>query len=71
MTMRTALVLSLLLAIMGSAGGAYALESPGYKLDSTDWEALEDTAQHSLEYARTDEPVPWVNPDSETEGTFT
>jgi surface antigen len=62
--MRTALVLSLLLAIMGGAGGAYALES-------TDWEALEDTAQHSLEYARTDEPVPWVNPDSETEGTFT
>jgi len=62
--MHAALVISLLLAIMGSVGGAYALES-------TDWEALEDTAQHSLEYARTDEPVPWVNPDSETEGTFT
>jgi surface antigen len=71
MTMRTALVLSLLLAIMGGAGGASALENPDYKLDSTDWEALEDTAQHSLEYARTDESAPWVNPDSETEGTFT
>ena len=62
--MLTALRLMLMLAIAGAAGAAHALES-------SDWDALEDTAQHSLEYARTDEPVPWVNPDSGIEGTFT
>ena len=62
--MLTALRLTLILAIAGVAGAAHALGSP-------EWEALEDTAQNSLEYAKTDEPTPWVNPDSETEGTFT
>jgi surface antigen len=62
--MLTALRLMLMLAIAGAAGTAQALESG-------DWDALEDTAQHSLEYTSTDESVPWVNPDSGTEGTFT
>ena len=62
--MRTALGSTLILAIMGTTSGVHALESE-------DWDALEDTAQHSLEYGSTDEPVPWVNPDSGTEGTFT
>ena len=44
--MRTVLRLTLMLAIAGAAGAAHALESG-------DWDALEDTAQHSLEYART------------------
>jgi surface antigen len=62
--MLTALRLTLMLAIAGAAGAAHALGSP-------EWEALEGTAQNSLEYARIDEPAPWVNPDSGTEGTFT
>jgi surface antigen len=62
--MLTALRLILMLAIAGAAGAAHALGSP-------DWVALEATAQHSLEYARTDESTPWVNPDSGTEGAFT
>jgi len=60
--MRTVLRSTLMLAIAGVASAAQALESG-------DWDALDDTAQHSLEYARTDEPAPWVNPDSGTEGT--
>ena len=62
--MRTVLRLTLMLAIAGAAGTAQALESD-------DWDALEDTAQYSLEYAQTEESVPWVNPVSGTEGTFT
>ena len=62
--MLTALRLILMLTVAGAASAAHALESP-------DWDALEDTAQHSLEYAITDESVPWINPDSGTEGTFT
>jgi surface antigen len=62
--MLTALRLILMLTVAGAASAAHALENP-------DWEALEDTAQHSLEYASTDESVPWVNPDSGAEGTFT
>jgi len=62
--MLTALRLMLMLTVAGAASAAHALES-------SDWDALEDTAQHSLEYASTDEPVPWVNPDSGAEGTFT
>ncbi len=62
--MRTVLRSTLMLVIAGVASAAQALESG-------DWDALDDTAQHSLEYARTDEPAPWVNPDSGTEGTFT
>ena len=62
--MLTALRLILMLTVAGAASAAHALENP-------DWEALEDTAQHSLEYASTDESAPWVNPDSGAEGTFT
>jgi len=62
--MLTALRLTLMLAIAGAAGAAHALGSP-------EWEALEDTAQNSLEYAQIDEPIPWVNPDAGIEGTFT
>jgi len=62
--MLTALRLISMLAVAGAASAAHALENP-------DWEALEDTAQYSLEYASTDESVPWVNPDSGAEGTFT
>jgi len=62
--MRIVLRSTLILAIVGTASSVHALESG-------DWDALEDTAQHSLEYGSTDEPVPWVNPDSGTEGTFT
>ena len=62
--MRTVLRSTLILAIAGAAGTAQALES-------RDWEALEETAQHSLEYAKTDESAAWVNPDSGTEGSFT
>ncbi len=63
-TMRTVLRSTLILAIAGAAGTAQALES-------RDWEALEETAQHSLEYAKTNESAAWVNPDSGTEGSFT
>ncbi len=62
--MLTALRLMSMLTIACAASAAHALEN-------SDWDALEDTAQHSLEYASTDESVPWVNPDSGTEGTFT
>ena len=62
--MRAVLRLTLMFAIAGAASTAHALESD-------DWDALEDTAQYSLEYAQTEEAVPWVNPDSGTEGTFT
>jgi len=62
--MRAVLRLTLMLAIAGAASTAHALESG-------DWDALEDTAQYSLEYAQTEEAIPWVNPDSGTEGTFT
>ncbi len=62
--MRIALRSTLIVAIASAAGAAHALQSP-------DWDVLEETAQHSLEYARTDEPAPWVNPDTGVEGTFT
>jgi len=62
--MRSVFRSTLIIAIMGTASGVHALESG-------DWDALEDTAQNSLEYAATDESVPWVNPDSGTEGMFT
>ena len=62
--MRTVLHWTLMLAIVGAASAVHALES-------RDWDVLEETAQHSLEYAGTDESVPWVNPDSGTAGTFT
>jgi surface antigen len=62
--MRNALRLMSILVIAGAGGTAHALGTP-------DWYALEGTAQDSLEYAKTDEPTPWVDPDSGTEGTFT
>jgi surface antigen len=62
--MRIALRLTLALAIAGAAGAAHALQSE-------DWGTLDDAAQDSLEYGRTDESSPWENPDSESEGTFT
>lgn len=62
--MLTALRLTSMLAIAGFAGAAHGLESP-------DWNVLEGTAQHSLEFARVDESTPWVNPDTGAEGTFT
>ena len=62
--MRTLMHATLLLVTAGTAGSTQAL-------DGQDWDALEDTAQYSLEFARTEESVPWVNPDTGTEGTFT
>lgn len=54
----------LLLALLGFAGAAHALQSG-------DVYAIDDAAQHSLEYTRTDESTGWINPDTGSEGTFT
>ncbi|HXV37630.1 MAG TPA: RT0821/Lpp0805 family surface protein, partial [Myxococcota bacterium] len=62
--MRAALGSTLTLAMLGAASDSEALQG-------RDWAAVEVTAQQSLEYARTDEPVPWVNPDTGAEGSFT
>ncbi len=62
--MRTALGYALTLAVIGAASSSHALQN-------RDWDAVEGTAQHSLEFAKTNESAGWVNPDSGTEGTFT
>jgi surface antigen len=54
----------LIIALLGIAGTASALES-------SDRYAMDETAQRSLEYARTHETTGWINPDTGTEGTFT
>jgi surface antigen len=54
----------LMLTLLGTAGAAAALESG-------DAYAIDETAQRSLEYARTNQAAGWINPDTGSEGTFT
>ena len=61
---RIALPTILTISLLGIAGAANSLEHG-------DLYAIDEAAQQSLEYARTDESTRWINPDTGTAGTFT
>lgn len=56
--------------VIGTLGGAYLGSEIGKSLDAADRMFMEQNAQSTLEYSKTDERSSWKNPDSGNSGTF-
>jgi surface antigen len=56
--------------VIGTLGGAYLGSEIGKSLDAADLMYMEQNAQSTLEYSKTDERSSWKNPDSGNSGTF-
>jgi len=56
---------------IGTLAGALIGQEIGRSLDRADQLAMENTAQESLEYSRSDHTRSWRNPDTGHSGTFT
>ena len=56
--------------VIGTLGGAYLGSEIGKTLDAADRMYMEQNAQSTLEYSKTDERSSWKNPDSGNSGTF-
>lgn len=61
----------LLATAAGTLIGALLGQDVGQTLDRADQAYLEHTSQDALEYSRTDQTKPWVNPDSGNAGSIT
>ena len=56
--------------VIGTLGGAYLGSEIGKSLDAADRMYMEQNAQNTLEYSKTDDRSSWKNPDSGNSGTF-
>lgn len=56
--------------VIGTLGGAYLGSEIGKSLDAADRMYMEQNAQSTLEYSKTDDQSSWKNPDSGNSGTF-